>query len=256
MKIREITVESVIEINEYGQPYINPYFGCSAGCPFCYWLSFSEWEGKIDVRMNFPQVLEDYCQKLTGEKPRIYIGSYCDPYMEDVERDYELTRKSLAVLKKYQVPVTICASARSELILRDLDLFVEMKDLKIVTELCRLDQLKRIQEGEEHIGVQMTNILKDRGIDVAATFAPVLPGITEIDPVRKGLRPEIPLYIDTMNIEKGTIQEARILDCVKEWKPELMKDYLAYIDGDREPFEQYVKAWIGKDNIKGFPIEE
>ena len=115
-------VDFAIEINEYGQPYVNPYFGCTAGCPFCYWLSIPGWEGKVDIRLNIAEQLDRYCREREAERPRLYMGSYCDPYMEEAEAEYQLTRRCLEVAARRRFPLTLCTSARSELILRDVDL--------------------------------------------------------------------------------------------------------------------------------------
>ena len=138
-------VDFAVEINEYGQPYVNPYFGCTAGCPFCYWLSIPGWEGKIDIRLNIAEQLDRYCQEREAERPRLYMGSYCDPYMEEVEAEYQLTRRCLEVAARRRFPLTLCTSARSELILRDVDLLRQIPGLTVVAELCRLDQTERLR---------------------------------------------------------------------------------------------------------------
>lgn len=255
MIIKETTVTDAIEINEYGQSYINPYYGCSAGCPFCYWLSFPGWEGKIEVRTNIAECIEDYCKR-EGNRKRVYFGSYCDPYMEEVEPKYRLMKECLEVLHHYQVPVSICTSARSKIVLEDLDQFLKMKDLVITTELCRLDQIKRMNRGQEHTGVWVSNELHKAGVKVIATFAPIMPGITDVMQIRRELNEEIPIYIDRMFVEKNTIQAQRILECVANWDAALLPGYEAYLDGKKPEFDGVLEQYLGRNNICAFPIPE
>ena len=149
--IYETRVEKAIEMTENGQPYINPYDGCVSGCPFCYWLEREGWEGNIAIRINIAEVLDQECERWP-EGVRLYIGDYCDPYMP-VEETYGLTRQCVEVIKKHGIPLTICTSAKSLLIERDLDLLRGMEELCIVTELCRLDEIEKLKSGEGHAGI-------------------------------------------------------------------------------------------------------
>ncbi len=256
MIYRTKNVDFAIEVNEYGQPYVNPYFGCTAGCPFCYWLSIPGWEGKIDVRMNIADQLDCYCRERETEKPRLYMGSYCDPYMEEVERAHQLTRRCLEVLAKRRFPLTLCTSARSELILRDMDLLERIPGLTVVAELCRLDQMERLNRGEDHVGVRMANHLSAAGVRVAATFAPVLPGLTDLAAVRERLVPDIPLYIDVMHVSEESIQQRRIIERVRELRPDLLETYQDYFAGKRPEMDKEVLDMAGRENIRLFPITE
>lgn len=249
-------VDFAIEINEYGQPYVNPYFGCTAGCPFCYWLSIPGWEGKIDIRLNIADQLDRYCREREAERPRLYMGSYCDPYMEEVEAKYQLTRRCLEVAARRRFPLTLCTSARSELILRDMDLLRRIPELTIVAELCRLDQMERLNRGGDHVGVRMANQLSSAGLRVNATFAPVLPGVTNLAAVRERLAEDIPLYIDVMHVEKGSVQETRILERISALRPDLLDVYRAFFAGERPEMDREVLEMAGGDNIRLFPMED
>ena len=240
-------VDFAIEINEYGQPYVNPYFGCTAGCPFCYWLSIPGWEGKIDIRLNIADQLDRYCREREAERPRLYMGSYCDPYMEEVETEYQLTRRCLEVAARRRFPLTLCTSARSDLILRDMDLLRRIPELTIV---------ERLNRGEDHVGVRMANQLSCAGLRVNATFAPVLPGVTNLAAVRERLAEDIPLYIDVMHVEKGSVQETRILERISALRPDLLDVYRAFFAGERPEMDREVLEMAGGDNIRLFPMED
>lgn len=53
-----VTAEELFHVTEHGHEYVNPYFGCSEGCPYCYWTSIPGWEGQISVRVNAVDVLK------------------------------------------------------------------------------------------------------------------------------------------------------------------------------------------------------
>ena len=249
-------VDFAIEINEYGQPYVNPYFGCTAGCPFCYWLSIPGWEVKVDIRLNIAEQLDRYCREREAERPRLYMGSYCDPYMEEAEAEYQLTRRCLEVAARRRFPLTLCTSARSELILRDVDLLRRIPGLTVVAELCRLDQTERLNRGEDHVGIRMANQLSGAGLRVKATFAPVLPGVTDLAAVRERLAEHIPLYIDVMHVEKGSVQETRILERVSALRPDLLEVYRAFFAGERPEMDREVLEMADGDSIRLFPMED
>lgn len=221
--IYETRVEKAIEMTENGQPYINPYDGCVSGCPSCYWLEREGWEGNIAIRINIAEILDQECERWP-EGVRLYIGDYCDPYMP-VEETYGLTRQCVEVIKKHGIPLTICTSAKSLLIERDLDLLRGMEELCIVTELCRLDEIEKLKSGEGHAGIETGNRLKEAGLPVIATFAPIMPGITDVDLVLEALRPDIPLYIDRFYMKPDSIQEIRLMEYLREKRPELMEEY-------------------------------
>lgn len=176
MRIVKKEIAEAVEWTENHEAYVNPYYGCSAGCPFCYWLNIPGWEGTFEVRTNIVSALEDFCSRPENAGCRIYFGSYGDPYADELERDFQLTRQCLEMLQKMQRPVTISTSARSNLILRDIDLLKQIPNLTVITELCRLDQLERLTQGQTHIGVDVSNDLHRAGVRVIGTFAPNIAG--------------------------------------------------------------------------------
>ena len=143
-----------------------------------------------------------------------------------------------------------------ELILRDVDLLRQIPGLTVVAELCRLDQMERLNRGEEHVGVSMANQLSGAGLRVKATFAPVLPGVTDLPAVRERLAEDIPLYIDVMHVEKGSVQEMRILERVSALRPDLLDIYRAFFAGERPELDRDVLELAGGNNIHLFPMED
>ena len=42
MKVREVSGTEPYELSPHGHAFINPYGGCTMGCPFCFWLSMDK----------------------------------------------------------------------------------------------------------------------------------------------------------------------------------------------------------------------
>jgi DNA repair photolyase len=130
VKIKEIYCKSVLSKSGiYGVDYaLNPYTGCGHGCIYCYAIFMrrftnhkERWGEFVDIKINAPTILSKEIKKF--QRGSILISSVTDAY-QPLERKYEITRKCLNVLSKYDFPVTFLT--KSDLILRDLDLIDEM----------------------------------------------------------------------------------------------------------------------------------
>ena len=253
MRMIKTRVEKAVEYTPEQEAYINPYYGCTAGCPFCYWLSFKGWEDKIEIRQNIPQVLEETLRN--GLKPdRLFIGSYCDPYMEGVEDVYGLTRECLEIIRSYDLPLTVVSSVRNRLILRDVPLLKKIRGLRVVTELCRPDQIAILKKGLPGTNIAVANELAAAGIEVWATLAPFLPGITDPDTILRNLDERIPLYTDPLDVRRGTIQEERMLRFIASEYPELVQYYKSCMYDSRPAFEEMMAKYKENNRIVCFPM--
>lgn len=255
MRIIETRVKQAIEYTPEREAYINPYYGCTAGCPFCYWLSFEGWENKIEVRRNIPQVLEETIRN--GLKAdRLFIGSYCDPYMEGIEDVYGITRECLDVIHSYDLPLTVVSSVRSRLILRDVPLLKKMRGLRVIAELCRPDQIALLKKGVPGTNIAVANELAAAGIEVRATLAPYLPGITDPDMILRNLDERISLYMDSLDVQKGTIQEERMIRFIASDYPELVQCYESCMYDSGPAFEEMMAKYKENNRIKCFPMPQ
>jgi DNA repair photolyase len=178
-----------------GMPFrwsLNPYRGCLHGCHYCYarathpYLGLNaddDFETKIVVKTNMPEVLRQELSKPSWTRERVAIGTATDAY-QPCEGRYRLTRRCLETLSDHDTPVSIVTKAT--LILRDLDLLAELAQgpgatvyftiTTLETELWRVIEpgtpppLKRLQ---------VMNRLSEAGVPCGVFLAPILPGITD-----------------------------------------------------------------------------
>ena len=119
--IERVTCQESFDWSPHHHAFINPYNGCTAGCPFCFWLSQQGWENRIQIRENIASILDDTLKTWNPDE-FIYLGSVCDPFME-IEREQRLSRECLEVIKRYGMPLLITTSATNDVIRDYVDLY-------------------------------------------------------------------------------------------------------------------------------------
>jgi DNA repair photolyase len=181
---------------------INPYRGCAHGCSFCYARSTHTYLGMnaddsfqnhIFLKTNAAEALEAQLAKLVKkhrgdwrEAARqvglVAIGTATDPY-QPVEAKAQLTRECLKVLAKYRIPTTI--TTRSPLILRDLDLLLDMHVTSINISVNTLDYeiYRRMEPASPFPLKRLETVQKlvEHGLPAGIFLAPVLPYLTDSD---------------------------------------------------------------------------
>ncbi|POF38710.1 radical SAM protein [Pseudomonas laurylsulfativorans] len=171
---------------------INPYRGCEHGCIYCYARpSHAYWdmspgldfETRLIAKTNATDVLEEQLSKRGYQCAPINLGSNTDPY-QPIEREYQITRKTLEVLLRYRHPVTIVT--KGSLILRDLDLLTELARQRLVAVMISLttldDELKRILEpraAAPKARLRAIGVMRDAGIPVGVLCSPMIPMIND-----------------------------------------------------------------------------
>lgn len=139
--------EKIIKTNDYitksnlpaSDYVINPYVGCTHACKYCY-ASFmkrftnhpEEWGTFIDVKT---------CDKSLNlnkiKNKEVFMSSVTDPYNPS-EAKYKITRRILESLINSKCNLTI--STKSSLILRDLDLLKQIKNLTVCLSINTVDE--------------------------------------------------------------------------------------------------------------------
>lgn len=183
--IREIHARTLLSTvsgdDVFGDKYnMNLYRGCEHRCIYC--DSRSKCYGienfhDVLVKVNAIEMLE---RELSRKriKGRIGTGSMSDPYTY-AEKRYELMRKALSLIARYGFPVQI--RTKSDLVLRDLDLLVEINRIQalVTFTLTTVDDelARKVEPGAPLPSARLRAMetLAQAGIGVGVNLMPVLP---------------------------------------------------------------------------------
>ncbi|HDL63949.1 MAG TPA: radical SAM protein [Proteobacteria bacterium] len=209
MKITEISTKSALVRSRIpGVRFvINPYLGCGHGCRYCYatfmrqYSHFnrnSRWGEFVEVKTNLPAVLEEELARKRKIGTAL-LSSVCDPY-QPVEREYELTRQCLKLLRSYGWGIQILT--RSPLVTRDIDILTYAIDARVGLSIpTDNDRVRKILEPDSppiESRIETLKQLKAKGIRTWAFIAPTLP----MDPVKlhRLISPHVEyVMIDSLN---------------------------------------------------------
>lgn len=161
---------------------INPYVGCPHKCIYCYasyMASFSKhkekWGDFIDVKRT--------CKKINVFKiknKKVVMSTVTDPY-NCFEKKYELTKMILEQLVKSEGIITI--NTKSKLVLRDIELLKQIKNLEVAISISVSDDKLRQKLEPESSSVEerieALKILSENGIKTCVYIAPVIPMFTD-----------------------------------------------------------------------------
>lgn len=160
---------------------INPYVGCTHGCKYCY-ASFMKrftghkenWGDFIDIKRCNKKI---DLKKISGKN--VFLSSVTDCYNQ-YEKDYYITRNILEQLVNSDCNLSI--STKSKLILRDIDLLKQMKNLVVCMSINTLDEKFRSDMDNASTIKERMDTLKElhnNGIYTVLFMSPIFPHITE-----------------------------------------------------------------------------
>ncbi|MHC1709443.1 MAG: radical SAM protein [Methanomassiliicoccales archaeon] len=161
---------------------LNPYVGCQHDCLYCYAPYITkrprtEWTTVL-ARTDLPQAL---AREIRGKKGTIGLGTVTDPYQE-AERHLLITRRCLMEIVPHGLSVSVLT--KSDLILRDVDLYKELKGEVGITVTSVSDDISRtLEPGAPLPGrrVEALRKLAGEGLNAYALIGPLLPLLTEKD---------------------------------------------------------------------------
>ncbi len=161
---------------------LNPYVGCQHDCLYCYAPYVTkrprtEWKTVL-ARTDLPQAL---AKEIRGKKGTIGLGTVTDPYQE-AERHLLITRRCLMEIVPHGLSVSVLT--KSDLILRDLDLYKELKGEVGITVTSVNDDISRMLEPGAPLPGRRVEALRkmtDEGLNAYALIGPLLPLLTEKD---------------------------------------------------------------------------
>ena len=183
MKYIEIYVKralsrSGLEGTDYA---LNPYKGCEHQCVYCYspfvtHMPSEDWKSVVYVKRNLPTLLNKELKRMNNTG-FITIGTVTDAY-QPAEKKYEITKKSLEVLLKYNARISILT--KSSLILRDLELLKKFKEAHIGTTVTTLDEdmRRKIEPKSSSVDSRLEVLKEFEGKTITYMFiGPIFPKI-------------------------------------------------------------------------------
>ena len=229
MVVNEITVNDYLtKSNLPDSDYvINPYVGCTHGCKYCY-ASFMKrftghkenWGDFIDIkRCNKPIDL----RKISGKNT--FLSSVTDCYNQ-YEKDYCITRNILEQLVDSDCNLSI--STKSKLILRDIDLLKQMKNLIVCMSINTLNEKFRSDMDNASTIKERIDTLKElhnNGIYTVLFMSPIFPYITEWKEIIDQTKDYVDEYwFENLNLRGSYKKE--ILDYIRINYSKLYSDYI------------------------------
>ena len=165
---------------------MNIYRGCQHGCIYCDARSscyqFTHLFDDIEVKENAVELLES-ALKSRRRPTMIGTGAMTDPYMP-LEGKLGMTRRTLEIIEKHGFGATV--HTKSDLILRDLDLFQKINEkTKAVAQLsltCMDDSLSRLIEPNVCPTTRRIQALREfqkAGVPTVVWLCPILPFLTD-----------------------------------------------------------------------------
>jgi DNA repair photolyase len=226
---RPILVSCRLKKPEY---QIDPYVGCAHNCHYCYALNQAEtdWTKEIRTYKDINGQLSGELEKISPQK--IYMGYYTDPY-QPCEIEYRQTRQVLELLLEKGFSVSILT--KSDLVLRDVDLFHRMENSSISVSVAFNDNgiRERFEANtkDTEVRIEALRKLKEAGIKTSALICPVIPYITDVKPLIYWLEPFADtIWIYGLSVEKSSDRNWQNLEIIlDECFPDL-----------REPIEEIV----------------
>ena len=230
MIIKEINVKDYLtKSNLPASDYvINPYIGCPHACKYCY-ASFmkrftkhdEEWGKFIDIK---------FCNKKIDLKKidskSVFLSSVTDCYNK-FEEKYRVTRNILEQLQYSNCYLTI--STKSSLILRDLDILKNIKNLTVSLSVNTLNEkFKNDMDSASSIKERLKTlkILYESGINTVLFMSPIFPYITEWKEIINSTKDYINEYwFENLNL-RGMYKKD-ILDYIEQ---EYVDIYEKYVD--------------------------
>lgn len=219
MKIKEIKVNDLLTKSQLTSSdyVINPYVGCTHGCKYCYASFMKRFTGHTEDWGTFIDIKR--CDKKINlnkiSKKNVFLSSVTDCY-NPIEKEYRLTRSILMQLVNSDCYLSI--STKSKLILRDLDLLKQLKNLSVSISINTLDEKFRKDMDKASTIKERLETLKElnkNGIYTVLFMSPIFPYITEwkeIIEISKGYVDEY--WFENLNL-RGSYK-TDILDFIKE----------------------------------------
>ena len=222
---KDLITKSNLPASDY---VINPYVGCPHACKYCYARFMKRFTGHTEEWGNFIDIKR--CDKTISVKKlyqkSVFISSVTDCY-NPFEAKYQVTRNVLKQLKKADCLITI--STKSDLILRDIDILKELKNVIVAISINTLDNgFQSDMDNASSITQRITALkeLRKQGIYTVLFMSPIFPYITDYKKIIEATEEFVCEYwFENLNLRGNYKQD--ILQYISE-------KYSQYVSGYRE----------------------
>jgi len=220
---KDLITKSNLPASDY---VINPYVGCPHACKYCYAHFMKRFTGHTEEWGDFIDIKR--CAKPINVKKlyhkSVFLSSVTDCY-NPFEAKYQITRDVLKQLTQADCQITI--STKSDLILRDIDVLKELKNLIVAVSVNTLDN--GFQSDMDHAGSITRRIaalqeLRKQGIYTVLFLSPIFPDITDFKEILEATSGFVCEYwFENLNLRGNYKQE--ILQYIAEKYPQYLNDY-------------------------------
>ncbi len=251
IQIKEYLTKSNLPSSDY---VINPYVGCPHGCKYCYASFMKRFTGHKEDWGTFIDIKK--CKKKIDlnkiSKKAVFLSSVTDCY-NPLEEKYGLTRNILEQLIESDCYLSI--STKSKLILRDMDLLKQIKNLTVCMSINTLDEnFRQDMDNASSIKERLGTLKKlhENGIKTVLFMSPIFPFITEW----KEIIEKSKNYIDEYWFENLNLRgqyKAYIMNYIKERYPKYYDNYVTiYLKNDKKYWHNLtneINNYCDKNNI-------
>ena len=178
---------------------------------------------------------------------KVYMSSISDPY-QPIEERLELTRRILENMSKR---VRISILTKSDLLLRDLDLFKRFRDIEVGLTVNGFEESVKndLEPYSPSIGrrVEALKRLHESGVKNYAFISPIIPSLTDIEEIIADIRGFVRYYLfEFLNFRAAGAEFRRFLRD-KYWE--------AYeVMSNKDRFERYARDTIEAIRRSGVKI--
>ncbi|MBR6012467.1 MAG: radical SAM protein [Selenomonadaceae bacterium] len=226
--IKKILVKSIISksnlpVCDYS---VNPYVGCTHSCKYCYacfMKKFSnhleEWGTFLDVKI-WEKIKNP--QKYSGKS--FFMSSVTDPY----NPQEEIFQRTKTFLEEIQgVDINLSLQTKSDLILRDLDLIKNFKNIRVGFSINTLDEnFKNDMDNAVSISRRIVAMKKlhEEKISTTCFISPIFPEITDVEKIIDAVKNFCNLiWLENLNLRGD--YKPKILNYIKNNFPRHEKLY-------------------------------
>jgi DNA repair photolyase len=224
IEVRNYVTKSKLPDADY---VINPYIGCPHACMYCYasymkrFTNHSEdWGCFLDVKRAIEPIDLDKIKDKT-----VVISSVTDCYNE-YEEKYEVTKNILEQLIHADSKIQVIT--KSDLILRDIELLKQIKNLTVIISLNTTDEnFKNDMDKAPSIKKRISTLksLKQHQIKTVLFMSPIFPYISDFKALIEQTRPYVDEYwFENLNL-RGSYKKD-VLEYIKDKHPQLYVDYV------------------------------